>query len=117
LQLDLARRHPWVLRPREARRDLAGGAHDELVAHPTRDLVCCRGVRLVDDDLGDAVPIAQVEEDQLAMVAPPVDPARQTRIGARIRRPELAARVGPIGRGETRGDVGHGRRIVREPSS
>jgi len=50
-------------------------------------------------------------------VAPPVDPARQTRIGARIRRPELAARVGPIGRGETRGDVGHGRRIVREPSS
>jgi hypothetical protein len=40
-----------VLRPREARRDLAGVRSRRTRAHPTRDLVCCRGVRLVDDDL------------------------------------------------------------------
>ena len=37
-----------------------------------------RGLGLVDHDLGQAVPVAQVEEDELTVVPPPVDPARET---------------------------------------
>ena len=44
----------------------------------------------VDDDLGDPVAIAEVEEDQLAVVAPAVDPARQ-----RAAPPESGARSWP----------------------
>ena len=69
----------------------------------------------VDDDLGDPVPVAQVEEDQLAMVAAPMDPAGEAGLAARVGRPQRAAGVGPIGRREAGAGVGHGRRIVREP--
>ena len=50
---------------------------DELAADPAGDLVGLGRVRLVDDDLGDAVAVAKVEEDQLAVVATAVDPAGQ----------------------------------------
>ena len=71
-----------------------------------------RGVGLVDDDLGDPVAIAEVEEDQLPMVAPSMDPAGQTGIPPGIGGPQLAAGMGSIGRGEAGAVIGHGRRIV-----
>ena len=57
-------------------------------------------VHLVDDDLRDAVPIAQVQEDQLAVVAPPMDPAGQAGARPCVGGAELPARVRAIGRGE-----------------
>ena len=112
LELDRAGRELRVLRAGQPRRDGPGDHDDELGADPAGDRVRGRGIRLVDDDLGDPVPIAQVEEDQLAVVTAAVDPARQARGGTRIADPQLAAGVGPVGRGEARGGVAHGRRIV-----
>ena len=54
----------------------------------------------VDDDLGDPVAVAQVEEDQLPVVAAAVDPAGQAGVTAGVGRPQLARGVRPIGRGE-----------------
>ena len=66
----------------------------------------------VDDDLGEAVPVAQVEEDELAVVAAAVDPAGERRVRPRVGGAQLAAGVGAIGRGEA-GEVGrHGPRMV-----
>ena len=65
-----------VLGAGQAQRDRTLDGHDELGTDPAGLLVGGRRVRLVDDDLGDPVPVAQVQEDQLAVVAPPVDPAR-----------------------------------------
>ena len=60
-------------------------------------------VRCVHDDLGDSVPVAQVQEDELAVVAAAVDPAGQARAGSGVSGAELAAgmtavRGGEIGR-------------------
>jgi len=41
-------------------------------------------VGLVDDDLRDPVPVAQVQEDQLAVVAAPMHPPGEPRVCARI---------------------------------
>ncbi len=78
-------------------------ADHELRPDPAGD---CVGVRLlgpVDDDLGDPVAVAEVEEDEVAEVAPTMDPAGKLRRRARIGRPQLAAGMGAIGRGEARG--------------
>ena len=76
--------------------------HHELGADPAGRRVGLGRVGLVDDDLGDPVPVAQVEEDQLAVVAPAVDPAGQPRGRAGVVEPQLAAGVGAVGRGEAR---------------
>ena len=61
-------------------------------------------VGLVDDDLGQPVAVAQVEEDELAVVAAPMDPAGQPGGRAGIGGAQLAAGVGPVGRGEAGGE-------------
>jgi len=68
-------------------------------------------IGLVDDDLGEAVAIAQVQEDQLAVIASAMDPAGQVHLRAGITGAQLATGVGPVGRGKA-GVVGHGRGIV-----
>ena len=112
LEFDGARRELRVLRAGEPWRDGSRDRDDELGSDPACLFVGRGGVRLVDDDLGDPVPIAQVEEDQLAVVTAAVDPAREARGRSRIADPELAAGMGPVGRGEARVGVAHGRRIV-----
>ena len=82
---------------------LAGGAHHELGADPRGDCVGLGRFRGVHDDLGDPVPVTQVQEDELAVVAAAVDPAGQARAGAGVGGAELAAGVravrgGQIGR-------------------
>ena len=88
------------------------GADDELGADALGVGVGARGVGLVDHDLGDPVAVAQVEEDELAVVAAAVDPAGEAGGDARIGRAQLAVRVRAVGRGEAGSGVGHGRRIV-----
>ena len=100
-ELDLAGRELRVLGPGQALLDGAGGGDDELAPDAARDRVGLRLLRPVDDDLGDPVAIAEVEEDQLAVVAPAVDPAQSAR-RARVGGPERTGGVGPIGRGEAR---------------
>jgi hypothetical protein len=41
--------------------------------------------------------IAQIDEDQPAMIAPAIDPARQAHLGSDIGLPKLAASMGAIG--------------------
>ena len=53
-------------------------------------------VRRVHDDLGDPVPVAQVEEDELAVVAAAVDPAGQARAAARVGGTQLAAGMAAV---------------------
>jgi hypothetical protein len=84
-QLDLARRELRILGTRQAAGDLTLHAHRELRPKPARGRVHLRPLRPVDDDLGDPLAVADVEEDQLAEVAPPVDPARQANLRARVR--------------------------------
>ena len=69
---------------------------------------------LVDDDLGDAMTVTDVQEDQLAVVAASVDPAGQARLDARIGRAQMTGSVRAVGRGETGGSVRHGRQMVRD---
>ena len=55
------------------------------------------GVDGLRDQLGQAVVVAQVDEQQAAVVALAVDPPRQAHISAHVRVPEGAAGVGAIG--------------------
>ena len=60
-----------------ARDDLALGPEDELVADLVRER---RGLRCdfrVDDQLDEAALVAEVDEDQTAVVSTPRDPARE----------------------------------------
>ena len=92
--LDVAGRQARVLGPGEPALDVADDRDDELGADPAGLLVRGRRVGLVDDDLGQAVAVAQVEEDELAVVAAAMDPAGQTRRSARRRRPAARRRCG-----------------------
>ena len=113
-ELDVARRQLRVLRARQALRDLRRGpSRTNSGRMRLGHLVRIRRVGpRIDDDLGDAVAVAQVQEDELAVVAPPVDPAGQAGLGTRVGRPQFPVRVGPVGRGEAGGEGAHGRRIV-----
>ena len=115
-ELDRPGRQTRVLRPVEARGDVALDADDELAPDAARRRVGLRIVGLVDDDLGDPVAVAEVEEDQLAVVAAAVDPARQTGRDPGVGGPEGAAGMGPVGRRQQRGGAsgpGFGRAGVR----
>ena len=105
LELDLAGRQLRVLGPGQPQRDLALDGDDELGRGPGSRPRAPRGRPAgVDHDLGDAVPVAEVEEDQLPVVAPAVDPARRgwppTRRREARRSPQVWVRYG---RGEARG--------------
>ena len=102
LELDGAGRQLRVLGAGQPLRDRPRDRDDELGADPAGRRVGLGRVGLVDDDLGDPVAVAQVEEDQLAVVAPAVDPAGQPRGRAGVAETELAAGVRAVGRGEAR---------------
>jgi hypothetical protein len=112
LQLDRAGRQLRVLGAGQPQGDHACDGDDELGPDPAGDHVRLWRIGLVDHDLCDPVPVTQVEEDQLAMVPPAVDPTSQAGGRAGVADPQLAARVGAIGRGEAWWVIGHGRRIV-----
>ena len=59
------------------RATVARDRHDELGPDPAGRLVGGGRVGLVDDDLGDPVAVAQVQEDERSVVAAAVDPARE----------------------------------------
>jgi hypothetical protein len=95
LDFDLARREVRVHSLRSSRDDLSGGTKDELVAN----LVCpLRGLRAalgVDHELDDPGLVAEVDEDQPAVVpaarGPPGDPDRPADvIPAKLTRAEIA---------------------------
>ena len=83
-KLDLPRRHARVLGPGQARATSPATVTTNSLRTRLRDLVGLRRVGLVDDDLGDAVPVAQVQEDELAVVAAPMHPPGEPRVCARI---------------------------------
>ena len=95
-ELDLARGELRVLRSGQPPGDLAGCAHHELRADPRGDRVGFGGFRRVHDDLGDPMTVAQVEEDQLAVVAAAMDPAGQARADARVGGAQLAAGMAAV---------------------
>ena len=49
---------------------------------------------LVEDDLGDAGTVAKVEEDEVTVVAAPVDPAHQHHLPAGVGGAQFAAHAG-----------------------
>jgi hypothetical protein len=63
--------------PGRRRRDDPGDGHHELGPDAAGHGMGLGRIGLVDHDLRDAVAVAQVEEDQRSVVAPPVDPAGQ----------------------------------------
>ena len=91
----------------QTQRDGPRHGHHKLGADAAGLFVGRRSVRLVDDHLSQPVAVAQVQEDQLTVVAPPVDPTRQSDDGVGIGGPQLATGVGSEGRGKTRKVVGH----------
>ncbi len=91
LNLDVAGRH---LRVGGALRALADEAIDPdnvLVAEVAGGVVGVPGDLGVEDDLGDAEAVAQIDEDQAAKVTTAVDPALQRHLLAGVVEPELAA--------------------------
>ncbi len=91
--LDVAGGDVGVRQAFAAQADVADGGHDEL-----RPGGLCleqggAGLRLVDDDLGDAGAVAEVEEDEVAVVAAAVDPAHEDDGFARVCCAKVAAHV------------------------
>ena len=72
--LDLAGNEPGVRGARGTRADEAVDANAELVAQALGDREGGRAIRIA-DDLHEALAVAQVDEDDAAMVAAAVDPA------------------------------------------
>ena len=96
-ELDVAGRQLVVARRLAARDELPARAHDALEPQRLRG-----GVRLgralgVDHELHDARAVAQVDEDEVAVVAPPADPARERQLAAGVLRARLPAQHVPIG--------------------
>ena len=91
LELDLAGRHRRVDRLRRAGDDLPARAEDELVPDLLRRLGGLGRMLGVDDELRHAGVVAQVDEDEAAVVAPRVRPAGESQrlpdvLGAEARR-------------------------------
>ena len=83
-------------------RDLALDFDDELAAHAAGRVMSLGRVGVIDDDLGESVAIAEVQEDQLAVVATSMDPARQPDAGTLVGGAQGATGMGAIGRGEAK---------------
>src|SRR5690606_32726987 len=79
---------------RRARLDLAVDADDPLAAHGLGNREC-RRIR-IGDDLGEAVMVAQVDEEEAAMVAHAMDPAREADGLADIGLSQLCAGVAAV---------------------
>ena len=94
-QLDLAGRKLRIDRLGRARHEPAGEGDDAF--HPHRFDLAEERARGIDDALRDAVVIAQVDEQQIAVIALAVDPAGEAHRAAGIGKAELAAVMGSIG--------------------
>ena len=77
LDLDLARRQVRVHGVGRAPDDLTLGLQDELVSNLVRRPHCVRSPLGIDHELADARLVAQVDEDETAVVAPAGRPARE----------------------------------------
>jgi len=95
VELDLAGGEPRVHRRRLARHDLAADRDHALGPHRLGDLEDRAGD--VEHHLGHAIMVAQVDEQQIAVVALALDPAGQADLLADMLRPQLAARMGSVG--------------------
>ena len=73
--LDLAGRQARVDRLLAARHDLAADLDHELGTHRLGEMVRLGGERRVEHELHETAAVAQVDEDEVAVVAPPRDPA------------------------------------------
>jgi hypothetical protein len=94
---DLARRELRVGQPFTTRGDDAGGAEDPLRAHRPRHLVRGRAAEVdIEDELREAVAVAEVDEHELAVVAVNVDPAGQFHLFADVGFTKLAAGMGAV---------------------
>ena len=94
-QLDMAGRDRVVDRVVAALDDGARDRHDALRAQGVD-----RGKRLrpaLDDALGDAVVVAEIDEEQMAVVALAVDPAREARRSADMLATQFTAGMGSVG--------------------
>ncbi len=111
-KLDLTGLELRVLGAGEPFLDGPDDRYDELVPDPTRGGVRVGRVGPVDDDLGDPVPIADVEEDQATLIAPAVHPAGDASLAARVGCPQLAARTRAVGARVVGAGLGHGPGIV-----
>src|SRR6185437_15752835 len=83
-QLDFARFQFGVDRSLGAARYPAGHLDDEFAAQPSGELLHCRTAFGIEDDLGLAVSVSQVNEQHPAHVAVGVDPATERRFLACI---------------------------------
>ena len=94
-QLDIAGGKLGVDRPALTRDDLAGDGHNRLDTQPVENVQ--RLAPGTGNDLGQAVMIAQIDEQHAAMIALAVDPARQARGRVDIGGAQVGASVGAIG--------------------
>ena len=91
LHLDLARRHLRVHRLGRAPHDCAARLQDELVADGVRDLRRVGRVLGVEHELRDARLVAEVDEDEPAVIAAARRPAGERHLAALVLGPRLAA--------------------------
>jgi hypothetical protein len=85
-----------LARPGPRWRTLAGDGDDVLGARGFGLGVGERGGFFVEDDLGDAGAVAEVEEDEVAVVAAAVDPAHEGNGLAGIGGAQVAAHLGAL---------------------
>src|SRR5262249_13365620 len=82
--------------------DVLGATTDDLAVDPYDGLLGDVAQHLVGggagarDELGDAVVVAQIDEEDAAQVSAIVQPAAQPDVGADVRGAELAAGMGPV---------------------
>jgi hypothetical protein len=116
LDLDRPGRQVRVDGALRARGDRPGHLQHVLAAHLRGDGVRRGGARRVEDDLGQPVAVAQVHEDQPAVVAPPADPALERDLAADVGGTQAATGgVGPVGvrpAGQVLGRRFRGRRLL-----
>ena len=96
LDLDLAGRHPGVDGLSRAQPHLAYRGHNVLRPHLFALGVAVRRQFLVQYNLADAAAVAQIEKDQVAVIAPPVDPAHEYDSLSSLRDAKIAAVMRPF---------------------
>ena len=93
---DFAGGHVGVAEAFAAFADGALYGYDVFVAGGFGLGVSCRAELFVEDDLRDAAAVADVEEDEVAVVAAAVDPAHEDYVLAGVFGAELSAAVRPL---------------------
>ena len=96
LNLDFAGGHFGVDGVGVAQAHLADGGDDVLGADLLAFGVAVGGQLLVEHNLGDAGAVAQIEEDEVAVVAAAVDPAHQDHLLAGVGGAQVAAEMRPF---------------------